>query len=129
MFRVVRCQEAELKTAEGSVDGTAMPVFFVIATKFQKLSFAVLEVCMSGDKMCRLQSNADVITAVLSVQQAALVCNGLQRGNIADMNEVSMDLFRPDDQIPRFTVHILDQRTKRGNGKFAIFIVPQGRYI
>ena len=44
-----------------------------------------------------------------------------------DMNEVSMDLFRPDDEIPRFTVHILDQSPKRGNGKFAIFIVPQGR--
>lgn len=39
-----------------------------------------------------------------------------------------MDLFRPDDQIPRFTVHILDQNLMSGgNGKFAVFIVPQGR--
>lgn len=129
MLRVVRCLEAEQKTAEASSDGTAMPVFFVVVTKFQKLPFAVLEVCMSGDKMSRLQSTGDVVEAVLSVQKAALVCNGLHRGSIADMNEVSMDLFRPDEQIPRFTVHILDQRPKRGNGKFAIFIVPQGRWV
>lgn len=45
------------------------------------------------------------------------------------MDEVSMDLFRPDDQIPRFTVHILDQKLKGGNGKFAVFIVPQGRLV
>lgn len=127
MFRVVRCPEAEAKTAESSMDGTAMPVFIVVATKFQKLPFSVLEVCMSGDKMTRLQSNNDIASTILSVQKAALVCNGLHRGSIADMNEVSMDLFRPDEQIPRFTVHILDQRPKRGNGKFAIFIVPQGR--
>lgn len=127
MFRVVRCPEAEAKTAESSMDGTAMPVFIVVATKFQKLPFSVLEVCMSGDKMTRLQSNSDIASTILSVQKAALVCNGLHRGSIADMNEVSMDLFRPDEQIPRFTVYILDQRPKRGNGKFAIFIVPQGR--
>lgn len=127
MFRVIRCTEAEAKTAAASNDGTAMPVFVVVATKFQKLPFAVLEVCMSGDKMSRVQSAADVVEAVLSVQKAALVCNGLHRGSIADMNEVSMDLFRPDEQIPRFTVHVLDQRPRRGNGRFAIFIVPQGR--
>lgn len=127
MFRVIRCPEAEAKTAESSMDGTAMPVFIVVATKFLKLPFAVLEVCMSGDKMTRLQSNSDIVTTILSVQKAALVCNGLHRGSIADMNEVSMDLFRPNEEIPRFTVHILDQRPKRGNGKFAIFIVPQGR--
>lgn len=147
MFRVVRCLEAEQKTAESSKDGTAMPVFIVIATKFQKLPFSVLEVCMSGDKMTRLQANSDIISNILSVQKAALVCNGLHRGSIAgnisyiytkkkkklyillstDMNEVSMDLFRPDEQIPRFTVYILDQKPKRGNGKFGIFIVPQGR--
>lgn len=127
MFRVIRCAEAELKTSETSADGTAMPVFIVVATKFQKLPFSVLEVCMSGDKMTRLQSTTDVVQTILSVQKAALVCNGLHRGSIADMNEVSMELFRPNEQIPRFTVHILDQCDRPGNGKFAIFVVPQGR--
>lgn len=44
-----------------------------------------------------------------------------------DMDEISLDLCRPNEDIPRFTVYILDQKTVRGNGKFAIFIVPQGR--
>lgn len=83
MFRVVRCIEAEQKTAESSKDGTAMPVFIVVATKFQKLPFSVLEVCMSGDKMTRLQANSDIISTILSVQKASLVCNGLHRGSIA----------------------------------------------
>lgn len=83
MFRVVRCIEAEEKTNETSNDGTSLPVFIAIATKFQKLPSLVLEVCMAGDKMVRLQEGSEVVNAVLSVQKAALVCNGLHRGNIA----------------------------------------------
>lgn len=83
MFRVVRCIEAEEKTNETSNDGTSLPVFIAIATKFQKLPSLVLEVCMAGDKMVRLLEGSEVVNAVLSVQKAALVCNGLHRGNIA----------------------------------------------
>lgn len=44
------------------------------------------------------------------------------------MNEVSIDLYQPDNtENPRFTVHILDQRPNRENGRYAAFIVPQGR--
>lgn len=44
------------------------------------------------------------------------------------MNEVSLDLYRPtDSETPRFTVYVLDQPPRRGNGKYAAFIVPQGR--
>lgn len=50
--------------------GTSMPVFIVIATKFQKLPFSVLEVCMSGDKMCRIQKADDVVDSILTVQKA-----------------------------------------------------------
>lgn len=155
MLRVVRCLEAEEKTNESSNDGTSLPVFMVIATKFQKMPSPVLETCMAGDKMVRVQSNAEWVNAVLSVQKAAMVCNGLHRGNIAgglfifdhndfkladiihlkfefiliaDMSEVSLDLYRPaDPTTPRFTVYVLDQAPKRGNGKYAAFIVPQGR--
>lgn len=45
-----------------------------------------------------------------------------------DMNEVLLDLYRPgESEVPRFTVYILDQPPKRENGKYAAFIVPQGR--
>lgn len=84
MFRVVRCIEAEEKTAETG-DGQSLPVFMVIATKFQKLPSLVLEVCMAGDKMTRFSSCEEVIDAVLSVQKAALVCSGLKRSNIAGL--------------------------------------------
>lgn len=82
MLRVVRCSEAEDKTNETSNDGTSLPVFMVIATKFQKLPSMVLEVCMAGDKMVRLQDCTEVVNTVTSVQKAAMVCNGLHRGNI-----------------------------------------------
>lgn len=83
MFRVVRCIEAEEKTADESNDKTVLPVFMVIATKFQKLPTHVLEVCMAGDKMIRMKSTEEVSDAVLSIQKAALVCSGLARSNIA----------------------------------------------
>lgn len=44
MFRVVRCLEAEERTAEESGE-KSLPVFMVIATKFQKLPSHLLEVC------------------------------------------------------------------------------------
>lgn len=83
MFRVVRCIEAEEKTAADSGDKTVMPVFMVIATKFQKLPTQVLEVCMAGDKMIRMNSTDEVADSVLSIQNAAMVCSGLSRSNIA----------------------------------------------
>lgn len=126
MFRVVRCNEAEEKSNEK--DGSSLPVFMVIATKFQKLPTLVLETCMAGEKMVRLNGGDEVVNAVMSVQKTALVCNGLNRGNIADLNEVSIDLYRPENtDTPRFTVHVLDQKPKRENGRYAAFIVPQGR--
>lgn len=44
------------------------------------------------------------------------------------MNEVSIDLYEPtNNKVPRYTIHILDQKPHRDNGKYAAFIVPQGR--
>lgn len=87
MFRVVRCIEAEEKTAEESNE-RSLPVFMVIVTKFQKLPIQVLEVCMAGDKMVRLRSTDEVIETILSVQEAALVCSGLTRNNIAGKKKI-----------------------------------------
>lgn len=44
------------------------------------------------------------------------------------MNEVSIDLYHPsNNEIPRYTVYILDQKPNRDNDRYAAFIVPQGR--
>lgn len=93
MFRVVRCIEAEEKTAADSGDKTVMPVFMVIATKFQKLPTQVLEVCMAGDKMIRMNSTDEVADSVLSIQNAAMVCSGLSRSNIAGKLDVNSFRF------------------------------------
>lgn len=46
------------------------------------------------------------------------------------MNEVSIDLHDPSNNaVPKYTVHILDQRPNRDNGRYAAFIVPQGRLV
>lgn len=89
----------------------------------------LLEFGFGSDKMQRFSTPAELINAVSSVQKAALVCNGLARSNIAGHNEVTMDLHRPSEQAPRYTIHILDQPPARGLGKYAAFIVPQGREV
>lgn len=66
-------QATRIQLKQHDVLGTSMPVFIVIATKFQKLPFSVLEVCMSGDKMCRIQKADDVVDAILTVQKAVII--------------------------------------------------------
>ena len=42
---------------------------------------------------------------------------------------VSLELFGPtSSSVPRYTLHIVDSVKKMRN-KFAVFIVPEGRYI
>lgn len=43
MLRVVRCHEAEEKTAENN-DGPTLPVFIVVATKFKDMSYQVIRI-------------------------------------------------------------------------------------
>ncbi|CAD7078893.1 unnamed protein product [Hermetia illucens] len=129
MLRIVRCFEAEQKTTETSTDGNVMPVFVLVATKFKMLPQKILEVCLGGDKMQRLQTTDELFEAITSIQRAALVCNGLSKNSISGLDEVRIDLFQPGTKNPRYTVHILDQPPARGNGKYAAFIVPQGREV
>uniref|UniRef100_A0AAG5D7L7 eEF1A lysine and N-terminal methyltransferase homolog n=1 Tax=Anopheles atroparvus TaxID=41427 RepID=A0AAG5D7L7_ANOAO len=130
MLRIVRCPDAGGRDTNepAATDGSSLVVFAIVATKFKNLPMRVLELCMAGDQMERVQQPAELIAAVASAQKAAMVCNGLARGSIAGMAEVSIDLFHPNDkQTPRYTIHVLDQTAKRGSGKYAAFIVPQGR--
>lgn len=131
MFRVVRCVEAERKTADSSSDGTCMPVFVVIATKFKALPQKLLEVCLAGEKIQRLGSETEVLNAINDVQKSSMVTNGLVKDSGAALtDEIKLELFAPDDNtVPRYTIYVLDQKPKKGNGKFAAFIVPQGREI
>lgn len=47
-----------------------------------------------------------------------------------DLSEVPIDLYEPtNNKVPRYSIHILDQKPNRENGKYAAFIVPQGRLV
>ncbi|CAD7000074.1 unnamed protein product [Ceratitis capitata] len=132
MLRVVHCTDADRANQEKNADNPdvgAMPVFIVVATKFKALPTPILEFSLGKDKMQRVQNAEELTNAVTAVQKAALICNGLARTSIAGHKEVVMDLCQPGDSKPRYTVYILDQPPARGLGKFAAFIVPQGREI
>ncbi|XP_073967697.1 eEF1A lysine and N-terminal methyltransferase homolog [Choristoneura fumiferana] len=126
MFRVVRCHEAEEKNAENG-DGTTLPVFIVIATKFKEMPVLIAEVCMAGDKMIRLKSADEVRDSVKSVQDTAFVTNGLTKTSLEGEDEVSLDLMQPGEESPRYTLYIVDQKQSQAINKYAVFIVPQGR--
>nr|XP_034180029.1 eEF1A lysine and N-terminal methyltransferase homolog [Osmia lignaria] len=125
MFRIVRCHEAEAKTR--IEEGSSIPVFAVIATKFINLPQIVLEVALVDGPPKRLSSVDDMVSAILSVQQSALICNSLQKRSVADVGEISLDLHYPDDKHPRYTIYVLDQPRIRGTKSYAAFIVPQGK--
>lgn len=130
MFRVVRCVEAEQKTAESSSDGTSMPVFVVVGSKFKALPQKLLEVCMAGEKIQRLSSEEEIMTVINDIQKSSMVTNGLVKDSSAALSdEIMLELHTPENEIPRYTIYVLDQKPKKGNGKFAAFIVPQGREI
>lgn len=76
--------------------------------------------------MTRYSSSEELTSALLAIQKAAMVCSGLNKNSITG-EEVSLDLFKPDENTPRFTVYILDQAFDRKHGQYAAFIVPQGR--
>ncbi|XP_012230561.1 eEF1A lysine and N-terminal methyltransferase homolog [Linepithema humile] len=127
MFRISRCHEAESKAR--MEEGSSVPIFVVIATKFIKLSQTILEIALVDGPPERLSSTDNMISAVLSAQQSALVCNSLHKKSIANVGEISLDLYRPGDKHPRYTVYVLDQPRIREAKTYAAFIVPQGKEI
>lgn len=46
-----------------------------------------------------------------------------------NLTQVSLDLMQPGDESPRYTLYIVDQKKCQAVNKYAVFIVPQGRYV
>ncbi|XP_050685415.1 eEF1A lysine and N-terminal methyltransferase homolog isoform X2 [Leptidea sinapis] len=126
MLRIVRCHEAEQKNLENG-DGMSLPVFVVIATKFREMPKLLLEVCLAGDRLIRLETKEELLESVKSLQDTAFITNGLARTNIDGDDEVSIDLMTPGEDNPRYTLYVLDQKKFYTVNKYAVFIVPQGR--
>ncbi|GBP46835.1 Methyltransferase-like protein 13 [Eumeta japonica] len=91
-----------------------------------KSSFKILEVCMAGDKMLRLNNINEVIEHVKSIQDAAFITNGLATTTLGGSEEATLTLSVPGESMPRYTIYILDQAAPAAN-KYGVFIVPQGR--
>ncbi|XP_031837673.1 eEF1A lysine and N-terminal methyltransferase homolog [Nomia melanderi] len=125
MFRIIRCYEAEAKAR--IEEGSLIPVFVVVATKFKNLQQLVLETVLVDGPPKRVSTTNDMLSAVLSTQQSALICNNLQKRSVADVGEISLDLHRPDDEHPRYTIYVLDKPKMHGTKTYAAFIVPQGK--
>ncbi|XP_054285065.1 eEF1A lysine and N-terminal methyltransferase homolog [Macrosteles quadrilineatus] len=127
MVRILRCLEAENK----SDSGMTLPVFVVICTKLKKMpgSKPVFEVSQGGEIVQRMATLEETLESVKTQQDTALVCSGLNRCSVANAGEVTIELSRPGDKYPRYTVTVADSPKAKdpGSMKFAAFIVPQGR--
>lgn len=129
MFRAVRCFEPEQKAqANGE---SSMPIFMVVCTKFKSLPRQVLEVNLCReDKMFRCQSSAEVQEQIARAQRAAFVCSSLQKTRIGDEDQIEMIVYDQADQNqPRYTIHVVEIPPLSKNGAFAVFVVPEGRYL
>ncbi|XP_063984530.1 eEF1A lysine and N-terminal methyltransferase homolog isoform X2 [Diachasmimorpha longicaudata] len=124
MLRITRCHQVENKTREE--EGSAIPVFMVMATKFPGITQRVLELSLTDSPPVRISTPEEFINSVLSVQQSALVCDRLQNKNVADVGEVNLDLYIPGNDSPRYSIYVLDRPSTRGKS-YAVFLVPQGR--
>ncbi|EZA55153.1 Zinc finger MYM-type protein [Ooceraea biroi] len=87
----------------------------------------ILEIALVDGPPERLSSIEDLISAVFSTQQVALVHNKLRKSNIANIGEITLDLHRPGDKHPRYTMYVLDQPSASCGRTYAAFIVPLGK--
>ncbi|XP_030749681.1 eEF1A lysine and N-terminal methyltransferase homolog [Sitophilus oryzae] len=126
MFRVVRCFEPETKSVQNGEN--ALPVFMVICTKFKALPRMILEASLgSTNKIDKYNSIEEIISFITSIQTASFVCSSLKKCNINEDAEISLDLYEPGSQSPRYTVHVVEVPYKAKNLPYAAFIIPQGR--
>lgn len=126
LFRIVRCLDAETKTQQTNDDGTSMPVFAVVLTKFLKLPNKIYEISQDNEGIERMTEES-IQNAVLSIQRSSIIRNGLIRKNSYE-DEITFDLYRASEKIPRFSLFILDQKSNSKKlSDYAAFICPQGR--
>lgn len=87
------------------------------------------EVCLYPDIVQRMTTLDEMINAIKSAQDAAMICTGLNRCSLTDTGEVIIDLTRPNEKDVRYTVIVAEQPHVKNSSDmtFAAFIVPQRR--
>ncbi|KAG5681408.1 hypothetical protein PVAND_010846 [Polypedilum vanderplanki] len=126
LMRVIRCHDAEMKTANSNEDKTSMPVFIIVMTKFSKLPNKIFEISNDGETIERLENEGALKNSILNIQRASIIRNGLIRKNSYE-DEINFDLYKSNEKTPRYSLYILDQKSKKNLKEYAAFIVPQGR--
>lgn len=58
-----------------------------------------------------------------------ILCVWLFVGSTVLENQVRVELHAKGEPAPRYILHVIDRPGKNTGIKFAIFIVPQGRYV
>lgn len=74
-----------------------------------------------------MKSVEEVQTQIANVQRTAFITAGLKRTFMTDGAEVSFELFKDDNEKPRYTVFIVDIPKHHKNFEYAAFIAPHGR--
>lgn len=78
--------------------------------------------------MQKCETVEEVISYILSAQQAAFVCSSLKKSSIGEQNEISLDLYEQNNPLkPRYTVYVVEISPEAKNSPYAAFIVPEGR--
>uniref|UniRef100_A0A2R5LH54 Putative spermine/spermidine synthase n=1 Tax=Ornithodoros turicata TaxID=34597 RepID=A0A2R5LH54_9ACAR len=127
VIRVHRCEDAEQTSRTGSV---VLPVFVIVFTKMKKMPSmnSVLELAIPSDsKPVRTHDLRTLYTEVSSQQQYAFMRHWLASRKIQTCDNISLDLFSPTSDVPRYQLYVCDRPVASAPLKFAIFVVPQGR--
>lgn len=121
-------------TVETPSNASPLPVFAFVFTKTRPkpdisiIMPQILEIITdSSEKITRLDSVEKLHQSIQAVQEYALVKKHLETLHPGD--DFQIDLWAADSTTdPRYTVTIFDLKPSKSlAGKFAIFIVPQGR--
>ncbi|XP_065221939.1 eEF1A lysine and N-terminal methyltransferase homolog [Planococcus citri] len=126
LIRICKCADVEKNQSEFS-----LPVFAVVCTKMKKLpNFEpFLEFTMDDTNVIRTDKD-ELKSNISSIQQAEIVCNGLNRNCLnGSNNEALIEVVRPGETLTRYTIIIIDPETAHrvDNMKFAAFVVPTGK--
>lgn len=111
--------------------GSQLPVFAFVFTKFAEdhqhsINFYANGI---GSASSLLTSSEQIIHNANSLQGYAILQNKLRRSNLDEITSVELWSDNTTIKEPRYTITIVDGPNDRKfpNGKYAVFIVPQGR--
>eukprot|EP00118_Oscarella_pearsei_P016535 m.158478 g.158478 ORF g.158478 m.158478 type:complete len:692 (+) comp38743_c0_seq11:626-2701(+) len=127
----VRVHRVDIVSGHGE-DQHGMPLFAFIMTKAKTgLTFQVFEVCRTVDEVQRVESVSVLKQKVKEMQAFGVAAKRL--ASLIPGEEVMLSLWSPggkgsEKEVLRYSLCVIDiPPSKAKNGKYAIFIVPQGR--